>query len=177
MLREVAVRFLIVVALGFGGPVGLSQASDQASCPPIAGAPHSYFVPGAAADGKAKLVLAIPRDRSSIEAWLQRGAALLRSISSDCRIADTARPVGEIIVNFDPCSADDGCFQIVLDRIAPELDASNILFYGAFSGANPAGAADLVRWCDAGAAAHYRAFCEGATARFCRSPKRDARCD
>lgn len=156
---------------------GLSRpASAESSCPPATGAAYVHIFPEGAVDGSAKLVISIQRNTSSIDMWLRRAAEVLHWATAECRVGDAPPAFGEIIVNFDPCGAADGCFQIVLDRVPPELDAGNLLFYGAFSGANHAGAADLVKWCDAGAEAHFRAFCDGATARFCRSPERDKRC-
>lgn len=170
----VACVLSVLAALWVGGFSSLAFA--ESSCPPSSAAARLNVIPEGAVDGSAKLVVSIARNSSSIDELLRRAAEVLHWAATECRIGDAPPTFGEIIVNFDPCGAADGCFQIVLDRVASELDAENLLFYGAFSGANHAGAAELVKWCDAGAAVHYRAFCDGATARFCRSPERDKRC-
>ena len=86
----------------------------------------------------------------------------------------------EVILNLDPVQRETGGFQVVLASIpAPlgrSLSGDDILIYGTFSGANEAGAANIVRWCDAGARSRFALFCRDAQARFCRSPLKDGRC-
>lgn len=86
----------------------------------------------------------------------------------------------EVILNLDPVRSETGGFQMVLTSIPTPpgrpLTGEDILVNGIFSGANEAGAANIVRWCDAGAKDRYRLFCRDAEVRFCRSPLKDDRC-
>ncbi|MCX5512237.1 hypothetical protein C3941_09215 [Kaistia algarum] len=83
---------------------------------------------------------------------------------------------GEVIVNIDPPQRFADGFQIVLNGIPDNIRTNDLLVVGRFSGTNDKGAGDLMKWCDAGAATSFPAFCRDATPRFCRSTHRDGRC-